>query len=196
MHRKLPSAILLPFRFDATGLKKDLDSFETSAWTFHMNTRIYQGEWSGIPLRAKAGETHPIRQLTAFHEPGCTWEATALMERCPHVEKALETFQCPLYSVRFLKLAAGASVADHKDDDLCADEGEARLHIPITTNDRVEFIIGGEPVSMKAGECWYGNFSDTHRLVNNGESDRVHLVIDCKVNDWLREQLERAAFSD
>jgi hypothetical protein len=39
---------------------------------------------------------------------------------------------------------------------------------------------------MAPGECWYLRLSDPHRVANRGETDRIHLVIDCRANDWLR----------
>jgi hypothetical protein len=42
---------------------------------------------------------------------------------------------------------------------------------------------------MAPGECWYLRLSDPHRVANRGETDRVHLLIDCRVNDWLRMQV-------
>jgi len=38
---------------------------------------------------------------------------------------------------------------------------------------------------MGPGEAWYLNFDLVHRVENNGAEERVHLVIDCVVNDWL-----------
>jgi hypothetical protein len=38
---------------------------------------------------------------------------------------------------------------------------------------------------MQEGECWYLNLSLPHRVVNQSSTDRVHLVIDCKVNAWV-----------
>ena len=40
---------------------------------------------------------------------------------------------------------------------------------------------------MKEGECWYLDLSLPHWVENHGKTDRIHLVIDCLVNDWLRE---------
>jgi quercetin dioxygenase-like cupin family protein len=40
---------------------------------------------------------------------------------------------------------------------------------------------------MHEGELWYLDFSQKHRVENNGATDRIHLVMDCKVNDWLVE---------
>jgi hypothetical protein len=42
---------------------------------------------------------------------------------------------------------------------------------------------------MALGEAWYLRLSDPHAVTNDGETDRVHLVIDCATNDWLIEQI-------
>jgi hypothetical protein len=64
--------------------------------------------------------------------------------------------------------------------------GDVRLHIPVVTNPSVEFYLAGRRVPMQAGECWYLDLSLPHRVQNLGASERVHLVIDCVLNDWLR----------
>ena len=42
---------------------------------------------------------------------------------------------------------------------------------------------------MAEGECWYLNFSLPHKVANNGDKDRIHLVVDCMLNHWLQTQL-------
>jgi len=64
------------------------------------------------------------------------------------------------------------------------------LHIPIVTNEEVDFRLNGEQVILREGECWYLRLSDLHSVENNGQFDRVHLVIDAVVNDWLESQLK------
>ena len=39
---------------------------------------------------------------------------------------------------------------------------------------------------MKEGECWYADVSYLHSVTNRSEKDRVHLLLDVGVNDWLR----------
>jgi len=46
--------------------------------------------------------------------------------------------------------------------------------------------VAGERVILREGECWYVNTSLPHRVANLGQTDRIHLVIDCEVNGWLR----------
>ncbi|MBK7307467.1 MAG: aspartyl/asparaginyl beta-hydroxylase domain-containing protein [Chitinophagaceae bacterium] len=40
---------------------------------------------------------------------------------------------------------------------------------------------------MQEGECWYMNFNLLHAINNNSSVNRVHLVIDALVNDWVKE---------
>jgi aspartyl/asparaginyl beta-hydroxylase (cupin superfamily) len=86
-------------------------------------------------------------------------------------------------------------VKEHRDYNLCLEDGELRLHIPITTNPEVRFMVAGKRVIMAPGECWYNDFTQPHSVHNDGDGDRVHLTIDCVVNDWLREQILTAGAS-
>lgn len=67
--------------------------------------------------------------------------------------------------------------------------GQLRLHVPITTNPEVQFFLDAHRLDLKAGECWYLDFSLPHWIENRGATDRVHLVIDCELNGWLRDLL-------
>jgi mannose-6-phosphate isomerase-like protein (cupin superfamily) len=73
-----------------------------------------------------------------------------------------------------------------------AESGVARLHVPLRTNRRVDFRLNGTRVRMKPGECWYLRLSDPHSVANRGRTDRIHLVVDVRVDDWLRVLLARA----
>jgi hypothetical protein len=60
-----------------------------------------------------------------------------------------------------------------------------RNHIPIITNTNVHFTVGDETKVMKTGEVWEINNSKVHSVVNDGEDDRVHLIIDIIPNELL-----------
>ena len=79
---------------------------------------------------------------------------------------------------------------------LCTDFGAGRLHIPIKSSSQVDFRVNGTPVTMAPGECWYLRLSDPHSVSNRGSSDRIHLVIDAKVDAWLAGQLSIAAVAE
>jgi hypothetical protein len=49
---------------------------------------------------------------------------------------------------------------------------------------------------MAAGTAWYLNLSEPHRVENRSERDRIHLVIDSIVDDWLTDLMRGALGSD
>jgi hypothetical protein len=108
-----------------------------------------------------------------------------VLEQCPYIREVLSTFHCPLKVVRLLRLAAGSQILEHSDYCLSYEDGEVRVHIPVQTNPQVEFAVDGRALPLAEGECWYINFNLKHRIHNRGLTDRIHLVIDCKINPWL-----------
>ena len=117
---------------------------------------------------------------------------TPLMDQCMAIQKWIQQLHCEVMSVRLLQLQSGASIKEHRDFELSFEQGEARLHIPVFTNTDVWFHIDDVPLQMHEGECWYMNANLRHRVVNNGPSTRIHLVIDCRVNEWLKQIFELA----
>lgn len=179
----IPSTLKFPFSFDADLLQTDAQKFAPDEWITHFNTAIYQGDWSGIALRAVKGGHLPL-----YPDPLAAdgFIETEMMNRCHYVRNVLSEFECELTTVRFLKLGAGAQIRPHRDYQLGIEDGEIRIHIPVATNPQVEFILDGQKVEMKEGEAWYLNFNLFHSVRNDGETDRIHLVVDCVVNDWIR----------
>lgn len=95
-----------------------------------------------------------------------------------------------------MKLGAGSEIKEHRDYDLDEENGIVRLHVPVVTNDNVEFYLNKKRVIMKAGECWYCRLSDPHSVHNRGTEDRVHMVLDMELNGWLKDQLLPEAISE
>jgi aspartyl/asparaginyl beta-hydroxylase (cupin superfamily) len=180
--------IQLPFLFDTQKLQSDVKNLMEVEWINHFVTQNYHGNWSAIPLTARQGVTHPIQMVAAI--PGdFNFVPTQFLDSCPYIQSVLENFKTDINSVRLMKLTPNSEIKEHRDYDL--DEREVRIHIPVFTNDKVSFFVNGIDVKMKEGECWYLRLSDPHRVLNEGETDRIHLVMDLKVNDWLRGILSR-----
>jgi quercetin dioxygenase-like cupin family protein len=55
----------------------------------------------------------------------------------------------------------------------------------------VEFLLQGRRIEMREGEAWYLDLNLPHAVANRGRTDRIHLVVDCVVNDWVRALLEQ-----
>ncbi len=183
----LPVSVRLPLRFDAVELLKEAEALPDGAWQSHFNADYHDGGWQGASLRAAGGDAARL-----YIEPGSSAAVsdTPLMALCPGIATALREFECALPAVRLLRLLPGSVIREHCDYDLRFEDGAARLHLPLTTNPAVEFYVNQQRVLMEPGECWYLNLSLPHRVMNRGESTRLHLVIDCQVNDWLTAQIK------
>lgn len=177
----------LALQFDPERLRADVGAIDAGEWLAHYNASDHEGPWTGVALRAVAGGHNP---LYADPVAQSRYADTGVLDRCPYLREVLAAFQCPLRSARLLKLGPGARIREHRDAHLGLEEGEARIHIPVATNPGVEFVVNGEQLVMNEGDCWYLDLSRPHRVKNVGVTDRVHLVIDCELNDWLRELIE------
>ncbi len=188
----LPDRLQLGLSFDVASLERDLKTLESHDWIDHFVKQNYEGTWDVLPLRGTAGATHPVMMI--YSDPGCTEFAdTPFLKEVPYLQSVLAAFQCPLQSVRLMRLTPGSDIKEHCDHDLSAELGQVRMHIPITTNPDVEFLLNGTEVPLKPGSCWYLRLADPHAVRNRGATDRVHLVIDATVNDWLERELHQAA---
>ena len=184
------SCLKLPLTFNPRDLEADLNQISSDEWVKHFNDRYYEGEWSGVALRAVEGNS---KQL--YSDPGKDEVSidTPVLARCPSLRRVLTQLKCPVKSARLLKLASGARIIEHRDYNLSLEDGKVRLHIAITTSPLVDFYLNGERIIMNPGECWYINANLPHKVDNLGNADRVHLVIDCLVDDWFRSLVESAS---
>lgn len=174
---------LLPFNFDQQKLYEELKLVE-EIWIPHFNSDYYQGDWSGMVLRGSKSEFHP---LSAGSPETSDFEDYPILDRLPYTRSVISSLKTEKSSIRYLRLRPGSVIKPHQDRDLVYWDGAVRLHIPIVTNPDVLFLVDDRKIEMKPGECWFADFSKIHSVENNGKTNRVHLVIDCKVNDWLKE---------
>ena len=182
----------LPLSFDVERLTADLDIAAEQEWKLHFVHQNYDGEWSAIPLTSLGGAADNI-----YSDPAAAAEdylPTPMLERCLYFQEVLAAFQCPVTSARLLKLTAGSVIKEHIDVDLSVERGTVRLHIPIVSHSEVEFFVEQERAVMEPGSCWYLDATLPHRVNNPGPVDRVHIVFDCVVNDWLRQRLDEGGF--
>jgi mannose-6-phosphate isomerase-like protein (cupin superfamily) len=181
----------LPLQFDAARLLQESNGLAAGLWRQHYNRRDYEGSWSVIPLRSFMGNMEANFSAPVGSGGQNHYQDTELMAHCPYIQTVLAALHCEKTAVRLMNLAAGAVIKEHSDDALALEDGEARLHIPVQTNPDVAFFVAGEQIPLQQGECWYLNLSLPHRVQNLGNSDRIHLVVDCLVNDWLLACMER-----
>jgi hypothetical protein len=173
----------LPLHFNVKKMQEELLLMHNSAWQLHYQKLHYEGNWSGLPLRSIDGNA---ANIVVSPQVNPEYKDTIFLNNCVYFQEILSAFKCPLLAVRLLKLNAGAVIKEHKDVDLCFEKGEIRIHIPVITNDKVEFYLDKEKLILKEGECWYMNFNLPHSILNNSKHNRIHLVIDATVNAWVK----------
>lgn len=171
----------LPFQFDTESLIRDLSLILDGKWTAHFNTQGYTGNWKVISLYAKQGDDSNI---FAFPNADSVMSETPILKKSAYFKKVIDSFKCPILTARILRLDTGAEIKPHRDYKLGYEDGNFRLHIPITTNEDIQFILDDDKIRMLPGECWYTNVNYVHSVKNSGKTDRVHLVIDGERNDW------------
>lgn len=178
------SHLKLPFTFDVDLLRKDLDVCLTNSWLPHFNSSVYSGEWNSIALYAPNGDP---TNIVALQSKAAPLTPTAILKDCTYLDEVIQTFKCKVTSARLLNLKAGASIKPHTDHNMGYEDGCFRIHIPITTNPKVTFLLNEEKLVMNPGECWYTNVNFVHSVSNYGNSDRVHIIIDGLRNKWSDE---------
>lgn len=181
---------ILPVRFNESEAQAEVrKTIGSAAWLAHLNRHDYTGDWQVLALRSPGGSVNAVVAETLGNGE---YSDTPLMSHFPSVVKLMANLNCAVSSVRFMNLRAGATIKQHRDRDLAFENGEARLHFPVITNPEVGFYIDDEKVEMQEGSCYYLNANRPHRVLNLGLSDRIHLVVDCKVNDWLTGIFDRS----
>ena len=178
----------LPFVADPVHLVHDLRICQQRDWPVHFNRADFSGRWTSIALRSASGNETDIRA-----HPG-EYTNTPLLAKCLYFQTVLNQFHCQLESVRLLALAPDSVIHEHRDGQTSYEHGFFRLHIPIQTGSDVCFRVDGESLPMAAGECWYANFDLLHSVRNDGLTDRVHLVLDCRRNAWSDDLFARAGY--
>lgn len=168
-------------------IQKEIEKLQSGYWQPHLNQHDYEGGWDVLSFRSPGGGLNTLAESLNKE----AYADTPLLAHCPSVSALLDSLQCEKLSARLLNLQAGAVIKEHTDKELYFEKGEARLHFPIITNPFVEFYLDNERLQMQEGECWYINANLPHRLANKGGSNRIHLVVDCKVNNWLHEVFKK-----
>jgi aspartyl/asparaginyl beta-hydroxylase len=175
----------LPLAFEVSELEHALAQiarYEPQKQRTYQSPTNHQ-DWGGVSLYAIAGrwdDASPGGPARVGYQP------TEMLSVAPYFRHVMDALQCPKRSVRISILNPGGRINPHRDQDLGFDKGAIRVHVPITTSDGIEFLLGGERCApWRPGELWYGDFSLEHSLAHHGTAQRVHIVADLCINDWL-----------
>jgi hypothetical protein len=83
-----------------------------------------------------------------------------------------------LGAVLITRVPAGCQVAPHDDRGRWhAEHFTTKAWIPLKTNDRCFSTCGDDCVWMKVGEAWNFDNLQTHATINDGDDDRITLIV-------------------
>jgi hypothetical protein len=126
-------------------------------------------------------------QVTITREKG--WDRIADVAN-PIMAEIIERFYSPggtIIRAVAAKLAAGGSITPHIDSLKSFRHGH-RIHIPVTTNKLVRFMIDGQPYRFEIGNVYEINNQKTHSVINAGKEDRINFIFDYIPADVAKEQ--------
>lgn len=75
------------------------------------------------------------------------------------------------------KLLAGGRINQHFDKHESFRRSH-RIHVPITSNGRVRFMIDGKPFRLQVGQAYEINNQKMHSVMNSGAEDRITFIFD------------------
>jgi hypothetical protein len=147
-----------------------------------------------LNVQTKMGKAWKQEHAALLAEP---LRLTTLAPSCPVLMSITDMIPGKTDRIRLMKLRAkDGELARHADTTLVdagvADGKLARLHIPLDTNPHVVFTqwdARGKKHErhFAAGSLFYLDQRKPHRAVNEGDTDRVHLVVDIHSTPALRE---------
>lgn len=158
-------------------------TYGEDSWIFESHSEIATHALLSVPNFA---------QIITPYQPVITTDDSKLLELCTPIIKELEElYNGKVAMCGFNKLGPGCSMPLHRDQSSGNEPFSPyyyvlrRFHIPIYTNEKAFIKVNGEHKHMKVGECWEFNNNHRHKVWNDGDTDRIHFIIDILPYKWL-----------
>jgi len=166
--------------FDTKLLEAEIQNLN-EFWDSRHAVEGYAGGWADLSL---------------MHRGQDGMEEHASLNDCPAIREVIASFPAPVVDVALARLGPGGWIKEHRDFSGNRTMGVARFHIPITTHDEVGFYVSGDRVRMEPGTVWSLDTSYRHRVVNEGDVERVHMIIDVEMTAAIRQMLPAREWPD
>lgn len=176
--------IKLPFTFDVERLQAEVAAIPADAWASHPNK--IDGNSALRLITVGGGENDDVAGPMA---------PTTHLQNSPYLQQVLGHFGVVWSRSRLMRLAPGATVPMHTDINYHWHH-RVRMHVPIITTPDVRFFCDEEVVHMGAGESWIFDNWRIHKVENNSDIERIHLVADTTGNGRFWDMAHAAAQQD
>lgn len=102
-----------------------------------------------------------------------------LTELRPIIEKVIQIEKADvLGGVLITRIPSGGEVGWHHDrGSWHAEYFDRKLYVPLKANSRCVNFVGRESAVMHAGQVWYFDNQIDHAVENNGDTDRITLIV-------------------
>lgn len=181
--------IRLPIRFDADRLAEEVLSIPEASWIPH--PQGFPGN-SALLLCSVNGDP------SNDDVPG-PYRITPTLERCEYLRQVIAAFGSVVGRTRLMRIDGNGEANAHNDLNYYW-QRRLRVHVPIVTDPRVDFLCGEEKVHMAAGECWVFDTWKQHNVLNPADTRRIHLVVDTLGSpmlwDWVKRGFRPALAKD
>lgn len=168
-----------------------------------VKTKYSKGDdWTAISLRGYGPTPLDILKpnvLKSKVNESAELQDTTLMDIAGFgvIKKILDKLPSTFERVRLMKIKANSGIGKHSDKidkDFGLEDGKiVRIHVPIRTNDQVNFSLWDDREEiqnyLEEGHYYYVDVRAPHAVQNNSDVDRIHLVIDTYVNSDILKLL-------
>lgn len=179
------SFLKLPLEIDIERLKSEFDSIPADAW----GGSLWDAHCSIDMLLLRGGASGSAEDFTTYDVKN-----NPLVETLPYIGWLLSPegpFGGTSYAFIFRTKPNGITRM-HRDDNE-AWLANVRVHIPIVSNPGAVLMSEGRAKHFPVGEAWTFDNQTVHSVVN-GDTTRVHLIIDVPPNPKFAELMRNAEF--
>lgn len=147
--------------------------------TKHPDNYNTNGGWDVISLYSEDGKSQSVTKCADIDTI-----PTDIIKNFPYTEsiikELLDKFNCKPRRIRFSTLRKKKKIKWHRDWDESLNHGNCRLHIPVSINNKCVSSLCHQKYKWQPGDLWYGDYSFPHQVVNSGDIDRLHIILDFK----------------
>ena len=168
--------------FDVSGFKNIIENTEMnwSEWKFRQKRFPLLHQTQTIPLLFDESWEFKNVQKHKHYQ----FFENQLIKLQDHLIQSVFKSEGYILNALLVRLIAGAKIAPHVDSGLHFHRSIfTRIHLPIFTNEKCIFTVGGDSKNLKEGEMWDPNYTmKNHSVSNDGDTDRIHLIF-----DWVKK---------